>query len=244
MSKDKIIFVGDVHGEFDTLGYDCKRFKHDNAYIIQVGDFGMGFCKPEYYRVELTLLNNILTDLNCHLYAIRGNHDDPECFRVTNNPFNLSNITLLKDYSELELLDKKILCVGGAISVDRINRIKRDKKRRRYNENSLPTWWDNERCVVIEPDKFKYNKYDVVVTHTRPGICGNFKAEYHIEELIKSDPPLRCELQEEAAELNKLWEYTKPELWVYGHFHCSDYFSNGVTTFRCLDIDEHKLYDK
>lgn len=244
MNKDRLLLCGDVHAEFSTFGHLCKRYGHENAYIIQVGDWGMGFCKPAYYQTELTKLNNILVGSNCHLYAIRGNHDDPAYFRETNNPFDLSNITLLKDYSELELLGKKILCVGGAISVDRQSRIKKDKERKKYNSEALSSWWADEKVKILSPEEFQYGKYDIVVTHTRPGVCGGFKGSAYINELIGADPSLQVELIEEAAEMTKLWEYTKPELWAYGHFHMSMSSTHENTFFRCLDIDEHKLYDK
>ena len=117
--KDKIILVGDIHGEYSRLRYNINRLNHEDAYIIQVGDFGMGFYKLNYYKNEVfPKLNETLVNRNCHLYVIRGNHDDPEYFKQTNNPFDFSNITLLEDYSELTLLSKSILLIGGAVSID------------------------------------------------------------------------------------------------------------------------------
>ena len=67
--KDKIILVGDIHGEYNKLRYDINRFDHEDAYIIQVGDFGMGFHKPNYYKDHaFPKLDEMLVKRNCHLY--------------------------------------------------------------------------------------------------------------------------------------------------------------------------------
>lgn len=234
-TKSNIVLVGDIHGEFNKLGYDIHRM-HKDAYIIQVGDFGMGFCKPNYYRDIFKKLNKNLEMRNCHLFAIRGNHDDPEYFKKTNNPFGYSNITLLQDYSELELLSKKILLVGGAVSIDRVWR---QEKMRKKKHKKL--WWLDEKFVPREPP-YLVGDYDLVVTHTRPGNCGAYKGSINIEKLLELDPHLKDELLEERDQLTALWEKTKPANWVYGHFHESIIMPSQGTEFRCLDIDEHYQY--
>lgn len=229
--KDKIILVGDVHGVFGQLRYDIGRL-HTDAYIIQVGDFGLGFHKPNYYRTELTDISRTLDKTNSHLYVIRGNHDDPEYFKQTNNPFDLSNITLLEDYSELQLLGKSILLIGGAVSVDR-----------RFRTQGK-TWWSDEDFNLKLEDQFPYKdrQYDLVVTHTRPGVCGAFKGFDNIQYWCDQDPDLKNDLIEESQQLDYLYERTKPKDWTYGHFHRSDSTQYEDTKFRCVDIDEHYLY--
>ena len=227
--KDKVIMLGDVHGEFGKIRWSLRNIR--DAYIIQVGDFGVGFYKENYYKQELAVLNDKLEDANCHLYAIRGNHDSPAWFKETNNPFELKNITLLQDYAELDLLGKSILLVGGAISIDRRFRVP-DK-----------SYWHDEKFVLKLDNEFPYKdrQYDVVVTHTRPGVCGSFKGFYNIKEWIDQDPDLKNDLIEESQSMDYLYEHTKPKLWLYGHFHCSNTIVHENTKFKCLDIDE--LYE-
>lgn len=233
--KDKIIFVGDIHGEFGRLRYDINRL-YENAYIIQVGDFGMGFYKPNYYQSELKLVQQVLERNNCELFAIRGNHDDPEYFKETNNPFDFKNITLLKDYSELNLLDKNILLVGGAISIDREWRILKNKNRQSQGDDRR-CWWEDE--LFAYNDSFDYKKYDIVVTHTRPANCGSFKGFDNIMGYLDGDDTLKEELIQESEDMEKLWHKTKPKHWYYGHFHESLVTNYEDTVFRCLNIDEH-----
>ena len=231
--KDNIVLCGDIHGEYGKLRYDINRFDHEDAYIIQVGDFGMGFHKPNYYKDHaFPKLDEILLNRNCHLYVIRGNHDDPECFKQTNNPFDFSNITLLQDYAELNLLGKSILLVGGAVSIDR--RFRTEGK----------SWWSDETFKLKLEDQFPYKdrQYDLVVTHTRPGVCGAFKGFDDIAFYCEKDPELKKDLIEESQQVDYLYEKTKPKDWIYGHFHKSDLTQYEDTKFRCLNIHEHYQY--
>jgi len=229
--KDKIIIVGDIHGAYPRLRYDISR-SYTDAYIIQVGDFGFGFHKPNYYKTELADVSKTLTKTNCHLYVIRGNHDNPSYFTETNNPFEFDNITVLADYSELNLLGKSILLVGGAVSVDR-----------RFRQVGRSWWYDENFNLKLE-DQFPYKdrQYDLVVTHTRPGVCGTFKGFDNIQYLCDQDPDLKNDLIDESQQLDYLYERTKPKDWFYGHFHNSDITQYEDTKFRCINIDEHYLY--
>lgn len=229
--KDNIVLVGDIHGEYGTFRYDIKRL-HQDAYIIQVGDFGAGFHKEEYYKEELSHLNKVLEDKNCHLYVIRGNHDLPSAFQKTNNPFDLPNITFLEDYSELELLGKSILLVGGAVSIDR-----------RFRHEGR-TWWSDEEFVLKLEHEFPYKdrQYDLVVTHTRPGVCGAFKGFDNITYWCHQDFDLKNDLIEESQKLDYLYEKTRPRKWFYGHFHKSNIITYRGTVFRCLTVHEHCQY--
>ena len=229
--KDKIVLVGDIHGAYPRLRYDISRL-HTDAHIIQVGDFGFGFHKPNYYKTELADVSKTLAKTNCHLYIIRGNHDDPSYFAETNNPFEFDNITALADYSELSLLGKSILLVGGAVSVDR--RFRQEGK----------SWWSDEDFNLKLEDQFPYKdrQYDLVVTHTRPGVCGAFKGFDNIQYWCDQDPTLKNDLIDESQQLDYLYERTKPKHWIYGHFHCSDVYTYEDTKFRCINIDEHYLY--
>tara|TARA_R110002094_G_scaffold58145_3_gene69281 strand:+ start:414 stop:674 length:261 start_codon:yes stop_codon:yes gene_type:complete len=53
MEKDRVLLLGDIHGEWNRIKAHVKFFDIKNAYIIQVGDFGIGFHKPNYDKTEL-----------------------------------------------------------------------------------------------------------------------------------------------------------------------------------------------
>lgn len=235
-TKNQLIFIGDIHGCYSRLSYDIHHYDYRDSYLFQLGDWGIGFHRPNYYKTELSKLNNKLVERNINLYAGKGNHDNPEYFQETNNPFDLSNITLLKDYSELNLLDQNILWVGGAISIDREWRIKENKEfQKRRDERRL--WWPDE--VFVYKDDFDYKKYDIVATHTRPANAGAFKGFGNIQKFLDGDDTLKEELIQESEDVEKLWHKTKPKHWYYGHFHESLVTKCEETVFRCLNIDEH-----
>lgn len=231
-TKNQIILIGDIHGEFSRLNYDIKRYCHQNAYLIQVGDTGFGFKHPNEEKFLLKPLQETLQNNNLHLYMIRGNHCNPSYFKKENHPYGYENITLLPDYSELDLLGKSILLVGGAVSVDR-----------RFRVEGRSYWSDEEFALKLENEfPYKDRQYDLVVTHTRPGVCGAFKGFDNIKYWCDQDYDLQNDLIEESQKLDYLYEHTKPKNWAYGHFHKSNIINYETTEFRCLDIHEHYLY--
>src|SRR5919198_5681056 len=89
--------------------------------LIQVGDFGVGFGPRAQEQADLLALDAVLADTGNTLWVIRGNHDDPAYFTgVAGVP--CARIRFLPDYSLLSVEGRKILCVGGATSSDRLLR--------------------------------------------------------------------------------------------------------------------------
>lgn len=93
-----MIFIGDVHGEFDLY--------HDRLEgltgTIQLGDMGIGFGRDVLYRKLVA---------RRHMF-IRGNHDNPEICRQLPQ--------YLGDFGYLE--ESELFFVSGGYSVDRVYR--------------------------------------------------------------------------------------------------------------------------
>ena len=115
--KNKYFVFSDIHGEYislvDTLskaGFEPDNPKH---ILICIGD---GFDRGPDSRAIYELF------VNCprHIY-VRGNHDNPNLY-VSDSPLNKSNITVIEDYTLVNTFDKNVLCIGGAISIDRSRR--------------------------------------------------------------------------------------------------------------------------
>ena len=81
------------------------------------GPYGNGFEKENYYLRIYDKISRTLKERNNFLILIRGNHDNPEYFSDGKIDFPL--MKTLPDYSILRFSKKHVLCIGGAISIDR-----------------------------------------------------------------------------------------------------------------------------
>lgn len=237
INQENISFWGDTHGNWVYLKNVIKTFQINNTSFIQVGDFGIGFRDNE---VELLNdFNSVLRKTNCYLYIIRGNHDNPNEF--TGDITKYSNIVLLKDYTVIKWYDKKILCVGGALSIDR------EKLKLDMQNGSRTVWWENEQFVYDEAileDIIANHNINIVVTHTAPThfhpISG--RLSQIVQRFAKNDKTLVNDLHAERLLLNKLYNKVVDAgyvtHWYYGHFHYFDAkYIDGVN-IKLLNIDE------
>ncbi len=236
MQPNALYFMGDIHGDFGAILRFVMIQDIQNAAIIQVGDFGLGFIEDDAERKLLARLNRILQQRNIHLYAIRGNHDKPSCF--LGHESRLPNISFLPDYTVLSLSGKKILCVGGALSIDRCNR-----------EQDI-NYWLEEPFIFEEKKIACCSNIDIVVTHNAPDLVPPFGMEGVNHEYFRRDPPLRTDLVQERLDLTKMYRILKQEPsnklthWFYGHFHSHIITDLEGTQFVMLDLDQaYKLSD-
>jgi len=239
-----LLFMGDIHGNFNYLKWYIKAHKIKDCVIYQVGDFGIGFTTEFNDMNVLGDLNRFLKEYNIQMYAIRGNHDNPYFFdgHLANH---FDNLHLLADYTMIDIEGTKILGVGGAVSVDRIPRI-REQAGYKHDVN---LYWEEEKFVLDEEKLRTFENIDIVVTHTAPDFCMPINKEgfgYLVDNFAKNDPKLKADLTEERTLLTKmcniLEEKNKPDFWFYGHFH-RDWTNNidGVN-YRLLDINEVYQY--
>ena len=247
--SDQVIFLGDLHGNFDTLLFWLKNFVFKNTTIIVCGDIGFGFHKPQYYRLKLEEINKFCEESDCKILFFRGNHDDPEYFDGGNNNKKRSSVTFdyvqaVKDYSCVQVWEGNkvvhtILCVGGGVSIDRTWRIKNDiinaGKYARHAGVSLeeakkklePTYWEEELPTyndkVLSELAASGMKVDIVCTHTCPSFVG-LKDKEGVRAWMENDPDLENDLNRERGVMDELWKRLKEDghpitTWIYGHFH-------------------------
>lgn len=230
-----IVFVGDIHGNFRVIENLIGQLgQGDN--IIQVGDFGLGF-KPLYKDCEsLSKLGKLLSEKGVDLYIIRGNHDDPEFWEIDTEKnckgsyAGKQKIHLVPDYTTLNIENKTILFIGGAVSVDR--------KDRKEGVN----YWVNE--VVRQNSEFEPNpNVDIVVTHTAPyGVPPLSNSGKVLNYYKQFDDNLIDDIAIEREYMNYLFNLLYDscclEHWIYGHFHFSETHLKKGVKFRLLDINE------
>jgi predicted phosphodiesterase len=229
LNYSNIIVVGDIHGNFRELIYKIKSYKIKNTVICLAGDIGVGFNKPNYYITELKRLNGVVKKTNNYIFAVRGNHDDPEYFGGNKN-IEFSNVKLVPDYFLLKTKCSNILFIGGSVSIDRTNRI----------ENV--SWWRNETPIYCEKHLENINKIDVIVTHSSPSFVWPVNKD-GIRWWLLNDSKLEDDCTAERLVFDQIWEYVvknkiKPKIWAYGHYHSTMRTQHENTIFRCVDCLE------
>lgn len=244
------LYLGDIHGNFNLIKYYITTYDIRDANLIQLGDFGVGF-KPFHYENEaLKFINEKLVENNIFLYAVRGNHDFKPYF--DKDPFELSNIKLVPDYTVLNLGGLNHLFLGGAVSVDRMYRYTQNQLNGNFiDKTGKESWWEDE-LFVLDIDKLNdMRDIDVVVTHTCPDYCTPDNSNgfgYFVDDIIKStgDEKLKSDLLNERRCVTEAFFHLKKnndiKLHLYGHYHKSDVTNFNDIEHRLLNIGE--LWEK
>jgi predicted phosphodiesterase len=226
-----MILLGDIHGNFQTIVNFARKHKSDEPkYLVQVGDFGVGFNSEFIYDMEY--LNEELRNSNITLYVIRGNHDNPNFF---NGEYEWSNLKLLKDYTVMVIEGKRLLLIGGAISIDRLAR------------KEGVSWWKDETLKFDKELLESLEGIDVVVTHSAP----NFTFPQTFNHLVMSfaayDANLLNDLTLERELFSEMYKILSKKNnikdWFYGHFHRTTSETYDNTRFNLLGIDHFFNYE-
>ncbi len=242
--SDRIIVCGDIHGEFETLVYEIGRHQITDAIVIVAGDCGFGFSRPTYYDDLYTRkMHKKLEKANVLLLMVRGNHDDPVFFEkeLIDYPY----MKALPDYTIVHTQSHNVLCVGGAVSVDRNFRLSLMSLPRK---NKMPLWWKEEPFVFKEEELLELEKehllIDTVVTHTCPAFCPP-EAKADEAHFCANDDNLEEDLKKERKDVTALYNWLKAHnhhlhSWYYGHFHNSGTIDYEGVLFHLLNINELK----
>lgn len=228
-----IAFIGDIHGAFRTIEHIIHGVKGiRDTDFFQVGDFGIGFHKPNFYEYELQRLSNKLKKFNNNMYVIRGNHDDPDYF---DGNTVYSNLKLLKDCEVINIQNLNILPLGGAISIDR--------KWRWSKMSDKKIWWENE--VLCDCDLNDIPDVDIVVSHTAPDfVIANIGS--NLSNVFEVDKKLKIDLKNEHEKMTQYFNILKNKnvkYWFFGHFHGVSNLSHNImyfddVKFKFCDINE------
>lgn len=204
-----LLFVGDIHGSYNVLSNIAQQV--EDTVIFQVGDFGAGFLHPTAFAAEMNDLSRIAARNGNVIVAIRGNHDDPCYFDGRNYS---KRVYLLRDNFVVGAADHKLFVVGGAVSVDRVDRVE-DK-----------SWWRGEKATINQDIVDKLRGITGVVTHTCPTSFPSIEfggKSSIVEYYAQVDSHLRDDLTIEQDLLQKLYDdvtkHNKIQFWVHGHFH-------------------------
>ena len=251
-----LVVCGDIHGDFNMLvNKVCVQYQLKDTVVIVAGDCGFGFEKKGYYESIINRNNKRMREANNWIVFVRGNHDNPAYF--DGKTIAYKRFMAIPDYSVVKANGHMVLCVGGAVSVDRLYRISAWNRlvmnRRRfghsYDENDplAPNYyWKDEPPVFNDELLTKIlaeNTIDTVITHSAPSFC-EFKNKDGISSWIKDDPNLVTDLEHERSIMDEIYakvKNTSVTHWCYGHFHQSWHADIDGILFKMLDIME--LYE-
>lgn len=241
-AKNVVVCV-DIHGEFNAVVFKmCVQYQMKNTLLIVAGDCGFGFDKPGYYENVYRRNSSRLSKSNNWVVMIRGNHDDPAYFneeRISHQRFRT-----IPDYGIIQACGHNILCIGGAISIDRDYRRKHDS---RHSAAGVASYWPDETPVYDEAaldNICRDFKIDTVVTHTAPSFC-ELISKNGLAEWAAVDPDIPADCENERKTMDRIFEHLKYSgqsvtHWYYGHFHQSWHSEIDGILFSMLDIMEFK----
>lgn len=243
---NQIIVSGDIHGSFETLVHKlCVRYQCKNTLLIVAGDCGFGFYKEGFYDTLYWKIERRLSSSNNYVVFVRGNHDDPSYFRE--EKVSHEHWQCIPDYSVINACGHHILCVGGAVSVDRKPRMNENAQLQQFGHTQTASWWVDE-APMFKPDEIAaipdiFN-VDTVVTHTSPTFCEPSNKE-GLKAWAIYDPALVWECAKERETMDKIlatleMNHHFVERWFYGHFHSSWSEWIGGIEYTMLNILEFK----
>lgn len=223
MKTQPTYILGDHHSDHDDLIRALIRRGLRNCRLIHVGDGEEGYCE-KWNDDTPAHLDQAFGKIGIEYMSIRGNHCNPHIF---DGSVDFPKFKLIKDYTKLEIEGEVWLMVGGAVSIDRVNRIPGE------------TWWVEEEMTL---DESKAHAADVLVTHTGPSRTTprNTAIVDHYARIEASlgTKTLKKELRDEAERHDRLYKIVKPKIWYHGHHHISATHQVGPCTIRQLAMAE------
>jgi len=209
----KVLFVGDIHGDFGSFNMLINKKKPniviqcgDNAYYWVMND-NTGKIKPQGAKV----------------YLIPGNHEmwyrfEDAIGRRGLNPVEVEkNLFYCPIGSSLKVNDANILFIGGADSHDKAYR-------------TIGIDWFPEELLNQDDLDFILNqnkRFDIIVSHTCPGFF-----DPGVQSAGRIGDPCR-------HILDIVCEIFNPNYWYFGHWHTYSYGAFGKTKWYGLDYARH-----
>ncbi|MEI6305334.1 MAG: metallophosphoesterase [Deltaproteobacteria bacterium] len=230
-----ILFTGDLHGAAGIKRLDPVSFPEGEVldrkdFVIIAGDFGViqahgGITREEHHLLEW------LSQRPWTTLFIDGNHEHMP--RLLSLPLEdrfggrvgraARNVYYLRRGERYDIDGRLLLCLGGAFSIDRANRVCGE------------TWFQEEIPTLLDVEATKRSAakgpVDVMLTHTCPSD-------------IKTLLPLYLNSMSDPTEhiLSELRPLAQPRFWIFGHHHVNwRGYEEGIH-YTCL-FDEIALLD-
>lgn len=208
----KVFVTGDIHGYLDIRKLNSKNFPKGRSltkedYVIICGDFGLVFWETPTPEEEYWL--EWLNNKKWTTLFIDGNHDNikrirniyPTCKFLGAKCHQIKKSIYHIERGEILIINnKKIWCMGGAVSVDKQDR----------TENV--DWWAEE----------KPSAFDRVIGLNNLNI-NSWTVDYIITHSLPTDVVLKCFPEYKSDDftdyLSTVSEMTTFQKWYTGHYH-------------------------
>lgn len=223
LREDRIILMGDTHSTrvMETL---LNKIPEGNE-VFHVGDVGLGF-GPKLYQKETSInicnnVNEFCKEKNIILYLNRGNHDNPWVWTLP----DLSNLKMIQTGDTLIFPNgKRVLCIGGAVSVDR------------YVRTEGLDYWEDE----ITPDVDITEKYDIVFSHDTPEFFNHNTQSLmtSFQWYVQRDVTLLDDCGKQRNKIEKILRQSGATKFFSGHYHNSMSSEYENIKYRCIGINE------
>lgn len=209
MVKTALAVIGDVHGKFYEYTDITKKYQK----TLQLGD--MGF---DYSRLESVYPKN-------HKF-FGGNHDNYWDYHKTPHAIG--------DFGEYKHGGVEFFFIRGAFSIDKVARVKAECR------GHGKSWWEEEHLTPGQMDEayeaYKKAKPDLMITHTCPTWVAKTIGKPEVLKYFGYDPDTFTTPTQEL--LQKCWDFHKPRLWLYGHFHMTKTIRVANSNLVCINILE------
>ncbi len=225
-----LYICGDYHGQKEQLKKQLVSIPAGSA-VVFLGDY------PIHHAGQLATLSILLGDFELQAYLIRGNHDNPQFWRDDREDVNqkFANLTLLADVDSLQWQGLNVLCIGGAISADRLGD-RMDQVDCWSTDEQVPM--DVAACTQALVDEF--GSFDIMLSHTctheGEPVCAEKVA--FVSRFLPIDEKLENDLKNEALRLSKVFQVSGAPRSIFGHYHYSSDIDAAGANFRALDICE------
>jgi hypothetical protein len=166
------------------------------------------------------------------LYIIRGNHDNPILWQY-NHSYKLDRITFVEDNTFFVLDGKLCFFAGGAVSIDRCNRILN------------VSYWEDETYSFYPKFYYAGEEIDILFTHDVYHGSSKYTTESKLlSNYYAKDPNLKSDIIESQEEMKLLYDWVynnNPKFtWYHGHYHEHNITDNNGQVTYSLGINEFK----
>ena len=233
----QIIVSGDIHGDFKTLVFKlCIQYGCTDTLLIVAGDCGFGFDKLGYYDRVYNTVAGRLRKANNWIVFVRGNHDNPAYY--AEERINHARWRTVPDYSIISVCEHNILCIGGATSIDRYQRMKENA---RNHVKDVSYYWPDE-APEYKPAELEAIPgtigIDTVITHTAPSFC-ELNSHIGLQSWAEWDSELIKDVASERAVMDQIFQISRAKVILFRNGFMAISINHGTVslithTFRCL----------